>query len=114
MGCRVRLWWVGGGAFVWHCGGWHHGGAHMQWVGMAGLACCVEVARFLCGRLGSWWGPHTMVGLVCGRLALWQDLHTTLGWCYGEVFTGWVGVKVGFACHVRMALEQCHGKACAL
>ncbi len=46
MGCRVRLWWVGGGAFVWHCGGWHHGGAHVQWVGVVGLEHCVEVARF--------------------------------------------------------------------
>src|SRR6266702_4136389 len=69
MGYRAGSWQVGGGAFAWHRGGWCHGRAHAQWVGVAGLARCVEVARFSCGRLGSWWGLHAVAGLVCGRLA---------------------------------------------
>ncbi len=94
MGCRVGLWWVGGGAFVWCHGGWHHGGAHMQWVGVVGLVCCVRVVRFSCNGLGSWWG-------LCEA-----------GWHCGEIFMGQVGIKVGLACHVGMVLEQCHGKSC--
>jgi len=114
MGHRAGSWWVGGGAFVWHCGGWCCGGAHVQWVGVVELAHCVEVARFSCGGLGLWWGLHVMVGLVCGRLVLWQDLHTALGWHCGEVFAGQVGIEVGLAHHVGTALKQCHSKSCAL
>src|SRR6266702_531292 len=64
MGCRAGLWRVGGEAFAWCCGRWHRGGARVQRVGMAGLECCVEVARFLRGGLGSWWGLHAVVGLA--------------------------------------------------
>ncbi len=64
MGCRMGSQWVAGGAFVWHRGGWHCGGAHVQWVGVVGLVCCVGVARFSCGRLASWWSLHAMAGLV--------------------------------------------------
>src|SRR6266702_2071191 len=89
MGHRAGLRRVGGGAFAWRCGGWRHGGAHVQQVGVvglarcvevAGLARCVEVARFLCSGLGLWWGLHAMVWLVCSGLAPWRDLRTTLGW----------------------------------
>src|SRR6266702_289008 len=113
MGCRARSRRVGGGAFAWRRGGWHRGGARAQWVGMAGLACCVEVARFSRGRLGLWWGLHTVAGLVCGGLATWWDLRTTLGWRCGEVFVGQVGVEVGLACRVGTASEQCCGETCA-
>src|SRR6266702_2377968 len=80
MGCRVGLRWVGGGAFVWCCGGWCCGRARVQQVGVVGLVCCVEVARFSCGRLGSWWGLHAVVGLVCSGLVPWWDLCAALGW----------------------------------
>ncbi len=113
MGRSEGLWQVGGGAFAWHHGGWRHGGARAQWVGVAGLAHCVEVARFSRGRLGSWWGLHAMAGLVCGRLAPWWDLCTTLGWCRGEVFMGQVGVEVGLARRVGTASKQCCSKSCA-
>jgi len=108
-----RSWQVGGGAFAWHCGGWHHGGACVQWVGVAGLACCVEVVRFSHGGLGLCWGLHTVVGLMCSRFVLWQDLCTTLGWHCGKVFVGQVGIEVRLACHVKTALKQCHSKSCA-
>ncbi len=112
MGQSEGSWQVGGGAFAWHSGGWHCSGACVQWVGVAGLVCCVEVVRFLHGGLGSWWGLHAIVGLVCSGLAPWQDLHAALGWCHGEVFMGWVGVKVRLAHHVGTASKQCHGKSC--
>src|SRR6266702_7786018 len=80
MGHRAGSWRVGGGAFAWRRGGWRRGGARAQQVGVAGLVRCVEVARFLCGRLGLWWGLHAVAGLVCGGLVPWQDLRATLGW----------------------------------
>ncbi|SRR6266702_4117252 len=114
MGQSEGLQQVGGGAFAWHHGGWCRGGACVQQVGVVGLACCVEVARFSHGGLGSWWGLHTVAGLMCSGLAPWWDLHTTLGWCHGEVFMGWVGVEVGLAHHVGMASKQCYSKSCTL
>ncbi|SRR6266702_1654468 len=114
MGRSEGLWWVGGGAFVWRHGGWRCGRAHVQWVGVAGLACCVEVARFSHGGLGSWWGLHTVAGLVCSGLVPWQDLHTTLGWHHGKVFMGQVGIEVRLACHVGTVLKQCHSESCTL
>src|SRR6266702_7225263 len=75
MGCRVGLQQVGCEAFVWCCGR-----AHVQWVGMVGLECCVEVVRFSCGGLGSWWGLHTMAGLAHHvGVVLWQGFHGA-GW----------------------------------
>ncbi len=72
MGCRVGSQWVGGEAFAWRCGGWHCGRACVQWVGMVGLECCVEVVRFFHGGLGSWWGLHAVAGLACHvGVALW-------------------------------------------
>ena len=59
MGCRVGSQRVGGEAFAW-C----RSGAHVQWVGVAGLECCVEVVRFSRGGLGSWWGLHAVAGLA--------------------------------------------------
>ena len=80
MGCRVGLRWVGGEAFVWCHGRWCHGEAHVQWVDVAGLECCVEVARFSHGGLGLWWGLHAVVGLVCHiGVALWRGFHRA-GW----------------------------------
>src|SRR6266702_1544836 len=99
MGCRTGLQWVSGGAFVWHHGGWHHGRAHVQWVGVVGLACCVGVVRFLCSGFGLWWG------------LLWWGL-CKVGWHCGEVFMGQVGVKVRLACCVGTVLKQCCGKSC--
>ncbi len=92
---RVGLQRVGGGAFAWRCGGWHCGGACAQWVGVVGLACCVEVARFLRGRLGSWWGLHTVAGLVCSGLAPWQDLRAALGWHVARFSWGGLASKLG-------------------
>jgi len=114
MGCRARSWQVGGGTFAWHRGGWRRGRARAQWVGMVGLVHCVEVARFSCSGLGSWWGLHAVAGLVCGGLAMWQDLRTMLGWHRGEVFMGQVGIEVGLARCVGTVLEQCRGETCAL
>src|SRR6266702_3824904 len=65
MGHRAGSRRVGGGAFAWRRGGWRRGGARAQRVGVAGLARCVEVARFSRGGLGSWWGLHAVAGLVC-------------------------------------------------
>ncbi len=80
MGCRAGSWRVGGEAFAWRCGGWHRGGAHVQWVGVAGLECCVEVARFSHGGLGLWWGLHAMAGLAHRvGVALWRGFHG-VGW----------------------------------
>ncbi len=95
MGCRARSWRVGGGAFVWHCGGWCCSGARVQWVGMAGLARCVEVVRFSRGGLGSWWGLHAVAGLMCGGLAPWQDLRAALGWHVVRFLWGGLASKSG-------------------
>src|SRR6266702_1078668 len=65
MGHRAGSRRVGGGAFAWRRGGWCRGGARAQRVGAAGLVRCVEVARFLHGGLGSWWGLHAMAGIRC-------------------------------------------------
>src|SRR6266702_5096710 len=62
---------------------------------MAGLACCVEVARFSRGGLGLWWGLHTVVGLMCSGLALWWDLHAALGWCMARFSQGRLALKSG-------------------
>ena len=43
MECRAGSWQVGGGAFAWCHGRWCCSGAHMQWVGVVELVCCVEV-----------------------------------------------------------------------
>ncbi len=72
MGCRAGLQQVGGKAFAWCYGGWCCSGACVQQVGMVGLECYVEVARFLHGGLGSWWGLHTVAGLAHHiKVALW-------------------------------------------
>ena len=44
--------------------GWHHGGACVQWVGMAGLALRGEVFT---GQVGVVVGLHAVAGLMCGR-----------------------------------------------
>ncbi len=113
MGRRAGSRRVGGGAFAWRRGGWRRGGARAQRVGVAGLARCVEVARFSRGGLGSWWGLHAVAGLVCGGLAPWRDLRAALGWRRGEVFAGRVGVEVGLARRVGTASKQCRGESCA-
>src|SRR6266702_2072770 len=92
---RAGSWWVGGGAFAWHHGGWHRGGARAQQVGVVGLARCVEVARFSCGGLGSWWGLHAVAGLVCSGLAPWWDLHAALGWRVVRFLWGGLASKSG-------------------
>ncbi len=95
MRCRAGSRWVGGGAFAWHHGGWHCGRAHVQQVGIVGLACCVEVARFSRGRLGLWWGLHAVAGLMCGGLVPWQDLRAALGWHMARFSWGRLASKSG-------------------
>ncbi len=74
----------------------------------------------VCNRL-AWWdlstvlrwrGFHAVGWGHGGACTLWQDLRAALGWCHGEVFAGGVGVEVGLAHHVGMALEQCYGESC--
>src|SRR6266571_1077844 len=62
MGRRAGSRRVGGGAFAWRRGGWRRGGARAQRVGVAGLARCVEVARFSRGGLASKSGLHAVLG----------------------------------------------------
>src|SRR6266571_5095276 len=95
MGHRAGSRRVGGGAFAWCRGGWRRGGAHAQRVGVAGLARCVEVARFSRGGLGSWWGLHAVAGLVCGGLAPWRDLRAALGWRVARFSRGGLASKSG-------------------
>src|SRR6266702_122795 len=95
MGRRAGSWRVGGGAFAWRRGGWRRGGARAQQVGVAGLARCVEVARFSRGGLGSWWGLHAVAGLVCGGLAPWRDLRAALGWRMARFLQGGLASKSG-------------------
>src|SRR6266702_3038992 len=84
MGCRARSRRVGGGAFAWRRGGWRRGGARAQRVGGAGLARCVEVARFSRGGWGAWRGLRAALGwrvarFSRGRLASTSGLHAMLG-----------------------------------
>src|SRR6266702_22155 len=95
---------VGGGAFAWHHGGWHHSRAHVQQVGMAGLVHCVEVARFSWGGLGLWWGLHAVVGLVCGGLVPWWDWHAALGWRVVRFSQGRLASKSGL--HTMLGWRQ--------
>src|SRR6266571_4783816 len=78
--CRAGSRRVGGEAFAWCRGGWRRGGALVQRVGVAGLECCVEVARFSRGGLWSWWGLHTVAGLACRvGVAPWRGFRRA-GW----------------------------------
>ncbi len=80
------------------------------------------VAGLVCNGLGWWdlsavlrWQGFHAAGWGCGGACMpWRDLHAMLGWRRGEVFMGWVGVKVRLAHHVGTASEQYHGKSCAL
>ncbi len=80
------------------------------------------VAGLMCNRLGwrdlstvlRWQGFHTAGWGHGGACMPWWDLCATLGWHCGKVFAGWVGIKVGLACHVGMVSEQCHSESCAL
>src|SRR6266581_5922456 len=95
MGHRAGSRRVGGGAFAWRHGGWRRGGARAQRVGVAGLVRCVEVARFLCGGLGSWWGLHAMAGLVCAPHwgGAWRGFRGA-GWHRSRACTPcWDGVE---------------------
>src|SRR6266702_2030767 len=60
--CRAGSRRVGGEAFAWCRGGWHRGGALVQWVGVAGLGCCGGVARFARWGVGLWWVLHAVLG----------------------------------------------------
>src|SRR6266702_3747216 len=79
MGRSERSWRVGGGAFAWRRGGWRRGGACAQRVGVAGLARCVEVARFSRGGLGSWWGLHVVASLAHRDRVVPADLRVAKG-----------------------------------
>src|SRR6266571_5197689 len=93
MGCRAGSQRVGGEAFAWRRGGWRRGGARVQWVGVAGLERCVEVARFSRGGLGLWWGLHAVVGLARHvGVAPWRGFRGA-GWRRSRACTPcWGGV----------------------
>src|SRR6266702_3547255 len=91
--CRAGSRRVGGEAFAWCGGGWRRGGPLVQRVGMAGLECCVEVARFLRGGLWLWWGLHAVVGLACRvGVAPWRGFRG-VGWRRSRACTPcWDGI----------------------
>ncbi len=100
--------------------GWHHGrscacdGVALQWVlSLVALWQVSIVASLAChGRSALWQVLCAMMGWHCGSCAHWGGV--VAGLAHVGVVSQQVGIMVGLAWHVGMALGWHHGRLCAL